>query len=240
MPQRVKSVAIIGPDGSGKTTITQLLMERTSIPFHYVYMGVSWSSSNVLLPTTRLIQLLRRHKNRKEPAVLAPKPFPGDDDTPRKSFVARWLSLANKLGEEWYRQLLSYYHQFRGKVLLYDRHFVFDFSLESKGDASLREKLHRFLIQNFYPEPKLVICLDAPVELLFERKQEFTRERLQWLREGYLSLQKTFPRIHYVDASQPLETVYQEVICIIERHFEGAKVKVDSAGEATSTRLSGS
>ena len=49
------TVALIGPDGAGKTTVARKLADVLPVPVRYLYMGVSTDSSNVMLPTTRII-----------------------------------------------------------------------------------------------------------------------------------------------------------------------------------------
>ena len=54
------SVALIGPDGAGKTTIGRRIEHTLPLPVKYVYMGVNPDSSNYMLPTTRLKHALKR------------------------------------------------------------------------------------------------------------------------------------------------------------------------------------
>ena len=49
------TIALIGPDGAGKTTLAEKLQRNLPFPIRYLYMGVSLESSNVTLPTSRLI-----------------------------------------------------------------------------------------------------------------------------------------------------------------------------------------
>ena len=41
------TVALVGPDGAGKTTVARRLEGALEIPVRYLYMGVSADSSNV-------------------------------------------------------------------------------------------------------------------------------------------------------------------------------------------------
>src|SRR5690606_16626163 len=50
----VFTVALIGPDGAGKSTISRKVVEMLDIPAKYLYMGVNLEASNLMLPTTRL------------------------------------------------------------------------------------------------------------------------------------------------------------------------------------------
>ena len=54
------TVALIGPDGAGKTTVARKLADVLPVPVRYLYMGVSTDSSNVMLPTTRITRRVKR------------------------------------------------------------------------------------------------------------------------------------------------------------------------------------
>ena len=54
------TVALIGPDGAGKSTIGRKLQEISPLPMKYVYMGVNLESSNLVLLTTRLLLEIKR------------------------------------------------------------------------------------------------------------------------------------------------------------------------------------
>lgn len=60
--RRTFSIALIGPDGAGKTTIARLLPERLPMRTTYLYMGVAAESSNKLLPTTRVIEAIKARR----------------------------------------------------------------------------------------------------------------------------------------------------------------------------------
>jgi ABC-type phosphate/phosphonate transport system ATPase subunit len=56
------SVALIGPDGAGKTTLTRMLLSSGALPFRYIYMGVDIGASNVALPTSRMADRWKRRR----------------------------------------------------------------------------------------------------------------------------------------------------------------------------------
>src|SRR5258708_6365074 len=127
------SVALIGPDGAGKTTLTARLRESATIPVKCLYMGINIEASNHALPTSRLVAYFKRRQN-KESGVYRCV----DDSAPVRGNAKRGLSgwlwatgrLINRLLEEWYRQLLSWGYQMSGYAVVYDRHFLYDFTLD--------------------------------------------------------------------------------------------------------------
>ena len=130
--------------------------------------------------------------------------------------------VVNLLAEEWYRQLMSWSYQLRGYVVLYDRHFVFDFSLmaEDAQELTFSKWFHSWCIAHFYPRPDLVICLDAPAEVLFARKGEWDEQYLETRRQALLCQGEHVPNFVQVDVTQPLDMVYIEVLNHILRYHE--------------------
>jgi thymidylate kinase len=209
------SVALIGPDGAGKTTIARMLEERSPLPLKYIYMGENIGASNFALPTSRVLQYFRGRKNgdrdpAKDPLVVQP-PRPAAKS--RGAFL--WLAgrLANQLTDEWYRQLWSWGYQCAGYIALYDRHFLFDYSLENVDleEEGFDTRLHRWFLAHAYPRPKLVIYLDAPAAVLFARKGEKSVKELETRRQSFLQLMKSNSNCSVVDATQPLSKVYEDV-----------------------------
>ncbi len=54
------TVALIGADGAGKTTIGHRLEKESTLPMKYIYMGENPESGNHTLPTTRMILKVKR------------------------------------------------------------------------------------------------------------------------------------------------------------------------------------
>ncbi len=211
------SVALIGPDGAGKTTIARMIEKSFPVPVKYLYMGVSVDSSNIALPTTRLVQFLKRRR-RKKSGVAPAKNIPPNRQNgrhQRSGKLRALLRLANRLTEEWYRQFLSWNYRRQGKIVLYDRHYKFDFELGQQATPGERRRLtdwlHRWCLANLYPRPDMVIYLDAPAEVLFARKGEFTLEWLESRRQAFINQGKQTPNFFRIDATQPLEAVYADV-----------------------------
>ncbi len=186
---RMFSVAIVGPDGSGKTTICRRLRETLELPTRYVYMGVSPDSSTVMLPTTRLLRAIKRRLGA-PPDTHGPRdPRTLRTSTPRHPLkralrtVKSLLALGNRVAEEWFRQGVTWYYQWRGYVVLFDRHYFPDYYsydiAPTDEPRPLARRLHGWMLQHLYPRPDLMIYLDAPAEVLLARKGEGSAEVLE-------------------------------------------------------------
>jgi len=214
------TVALIGPDGAGKTTVSRQLQQSLPLPVVCLYMGVNHEASAHLLPTTRLVRAIKRACGG-PPDAAGPRD-PQQADLPARGALRRALrgakslaGLANRVAEEWYRQLLAWYHCRRGRIVLFDRHYFSDYYAYdvAPGDQrrSLARRIHGYLLRRFYPHPDLVILLDAPGEVLFARKGEGTAELLERRRRDYLQLKDVVPRFAVVDAAQPADGVVRDV-----------------------------
>jgi thymidylate kinase len=233
------TVALIGPDGAGKSTIGRKLEHQLPLPVKYVYMGVNLDSSNLVLPTTRLILEIKRALGGR-PNMAGP-PDPTRIKSRPKNIVKRVaaelktsLRLVNLMAEEWFRQTLVWYYTFRGYIVLFDRHFFSDYYAyeiaNNHSERPLANRIHGLMLKHLYPKPDLVICLDAPAEVLFARKGEGTLEFLEHRRQEYLQLQAVVPHFATVDATQPEEEVTRKVAALIGDFYRTKSNKVIKVG----------
>ena len=221
------TAALIGPDGSGKSLVSkQLVSVLSDMPIKRVYMGINLEASNLMLPTTRLLLTMKRASGGRPDMAgpYEPSASRRSSKNPVKrllSGIKDWALLANRVAEEWFRQLVAWTYLRRGFNVLFDRHFVLDYyfydmAYDDPGKP-LHRRVHGYLLKHYYPCPDLVIYLDAPAELLFERKKEGTVESIERRRQEYLSLCEVVPAFEVVDASQPVEQVVQQAAEIIRR-----------------------
>jgi thymidylate kinase len=217
-PSTPISVALIGADGAGKTTVGRQLESSAELPCKYIYMGANGQAGNVVLPTTRLYRALRRSRGA---AAGAGPVIPGRRRTrdgpqtrSRTAALTARIYILHLMCEEVFRQIVASYYRWRGFIVVFDRHVYFDFQEHvgpAGGHRSLLHRLHGILLQRIYSRPELVICLDAPAELLLARKGEGTVEALDYWRQEYLNIGKRCPHFVVVDATQPEHEVLRQV-----------------------------
>jgi thymidylate kinase len=219
------TIAIIGVDGSGKTSVCHTLLETFPLPIKYLYMGPGIESSNFSLPSSKLILALKLRSYRKtaerlginDPKYLTTHHMEHRRDN--RGSLGAVLRLINRTAESWYRQVISWVYQLRGYVVLYDRHFIFDATpsggMENISKMRITDRINYWLLDRFFPRPDLAIILDAPPNVLYERKKEGNLEYLARRRQAFLDQGRLNENFICVDATQPLDKVLVDV----ERHM---------------------
>ena len=152
-----------------------------------------------------------------------PPPTSGNPARRAAKGGAQAVRLLMWLAEEWFRQAVAEFHRRRGSIVVFDRHFYADyyhFDVAAEGRRSLSSRVHGWLLRHAYPKPDLVICLDAPGQVLYDRKQEASVEWLERRRQQYLQLAKVLPDFVVVDGDRPLESVRREVATVIGAFIE--------------------
>lgn len=230
------TVALVGPDGAGKSTIGQKLELVLPLPVKYLYMGVNLESSNLVLPTTRLLLEVKRAQGKRPDIATRPRESYQANSHPegiKNRFTAGLkaaLRLVNLTAEEWFRQIVVWYYSFRGYYVVFDRHFYFDYYAHDIANEDtnrpLNSRIHGFILKKLYPKPDFVIFLDAPTEVLFARKPEGSVNDLERRRQEYIQLREIVTSSAIVDVSRPMDEVIHEVsdlILMFHRNMNGAE-----------------
>jgi thymidylate kinase len=228
------TVAIIGSDGAGKTAVARALDGRLEAPVTYLYMGVNPEASTHTLPTTRIVHAMKRSGGTRGGGA-ATHATATVLSRARKS-IRSALRVVSRLAEEWYRQTVAWRHRARGRIVVYDRHFVADYlanDVNHRPGLPWGRRLHGFLLSRVYPTPDVTVYLDASPAVLLARKGEGTLDSLARRRQAYLKLAKRTPNFVVVDAEQPLGKVVSDV-CDVLATFSRTRqvVGFQAGGEA--------
>ena len=202
MRQRGLFIALLAPDGAGKSTLAQALKKDFGVKAQLIYMGTNIAALNVSLPTTKWLHRLLKKSRAPKALKLALKP----------------VNYLNRICDLWYRIAYAHVQRLRGKFVVFDR-YVYD-SWIAKPANTWAKRMRRKFLEAGWPAPHLVILLDAPGELLFRRKGEHSPEWLEQQRQAYLALQKHVPQMRAINAMQAAEEVRREVIALVWEKYK--------------------
>jgi thymidylate kinase len=178
-------VALLGPDGVGKTTLARALADEPHLRARRIYMGAGGEADDAW-------------------RSLAPLRLAAGTGPLRKG-----LAFAARLVEQWRRSALAHAHRLRGHVVIFDR-----YTPEPRGRVGLARRVRRWLVRVGVPRADLVIVLDAPAEVLFQRKREHSPERLDKMRRGYLAIAARAAGV-VIDTREDVESVKGRIIQVI-------------------------
>ena len=140
----------------------------------------------------------------------------------------RWIRfvpgarLTMRMGRLLYRTAQARYHRTRGRIVLLDR-FTYDVLLPS-ANLDNRGRITAWLVRRVCTEPELVIVLNAPASLMWERKHEQGIDELERRRRTYLQIAETRDFSVVIDARQAIEQVRDEAeqaICArLRQHWD--------------------
>ena len=111
------TVALVGADGAGKTTIARRVEQGPPLRAKYIYMGINPDAASHALPTTRLLHAVKRRlgyaSSQGGPPDPSKRPATRGGGPLRR--IARAvkgnLRLVNQLAEEWFRQGVAWWYR---------------------------------------------------------------------------------------------------------------------------------
>lgn len=188
-------ICFLGPDGSGKSTAIEAVIEALEAR----QLSVSLRH---LKPTLWGKQRVAARGVVTDPHSIAP----------RGSF-ASIAKLGAWIAETWIDRW-----QARGRrpdVEIFDRYF-YDIEVDPRryryGGPAFAPKA----LAPFVPRPDLVFILDAPAEIIQQRKQEVTQAETARQVKGYRALAERMKQAHLIDATLHPDRVRDTILGLIE------------------------
>jgi thymidylate kinase len=193
-------IAIMGPDGAGKSLVISELRQQLSSVFR----------------TVRCFHLRPKLLRRGGPADAVVADPHGKPARGRLASIAKvFFMLADYFLGYLFRVAPA---MMRSDMILFDR-YIYDLLVDSKrvrygGPLWLLRFAARIV-----PRPDLVILLDAPAEVLWSRKQEVAFEEVVRQRERYLQVVSELPSAVVIDAAQSATDVSGSVVGAIVEFY---------------------
>lgn len=213
-----KTIAIMAPDGAGKTTFLDALLKRMTIAFVNEYPEDRCSVNHFrpnLIPNLGVIG---------EKAKIAKQDT--DFTNPHRAKPAGQLSSLVRLSYYWLDYVLGFAVKVRkdvhfDKFSIFDR-YCFDLLVDPKRSKIGSPFWLRKLFITFMQKPKVYFRLHAPAELIYERKQELTLEEIRRQNKLFNDVANSYPKlVTSIDSSQPVEAMVDEaMVVILEQYAE--------------------
>lgn len=197
------SIALLGADGAGKSTLARQLAREPFIGARIIYMGTNPDASTVALPGTRRLRTWAGNTAaRRGPPYRA---------------LARAIGFTSRLMDQWFRYALARYHRRCGRFVVFDR-FVHDADLDVEV-PSVVARVRRRVLEVGCPLPDLLVLLDAPGTVLQARKKEDPLDKIERQREAYLRLSARLPELIVLDSTGGEDKVRREVVGMLWRYY---------------------
>jgi thymidylate kinase len=188
-------IAVLGPDGSGKSTLIQNLIQQ---------IGPSWRATDLFHWRPMLLWRQVSRRDTTQPHSI-----------PQRNSVASSIRVFAHLLDYWAGYWLAIRPSTaRTGLVIFDRYF---------DDMIVDPKRYRYggpvwllrLLRHFVPKPDLTLVLDAPEEIVLSRKQEIAPAEVARQRQLYLECARRNPSARIIDTTGSIEQVSNKAISAI-------------------------
>jgi len=209
-------LAVVGPDGVGKTTFINLLRQELALILVKAPESIKVTHFRPrLLPNIKQLLLNRITEE-------------AEFSQPHRATQAGMLSSLLRLIYYWIDYVIGYWLLVRWQsplefVYVFDRYF-YDFLVDpQRSRISLPMWVRRAFLA-ITPEPGLVFFLDCPAEVVFSRKQELELAEIERQMRAYRQLaDENWERFVVLNArTPPEESCAVAVRTVVQRLFKAA------------------
>ena len=116
------------------------------------------------------------------------------------------LAAAKRPPRVWVRYGVSQYHRFRGRLVIFDR-YPYDAYQPAAPPLVALKRVYFAVLARCCPAPDLVLLIDTPPEVAFERKPEDPLEHLAALHGAYMALAPRVPHVQILRGDRTAEQV---------------------------------
>lgn len=195
-------IVFIGPDGVGKTTISNMLLE-SEIANKLFYRKFYFHTNFPILPPLRKVvsyfDFLRRKKIKNvSKETLKPLPW-------WKAIIYPiYYGVNYFLGHFWiWRQKAN-----GGSLIIFDRYFH-EYFINSQFVKCPRWLL--FIIEKFVVKPDLLVFLKTSPGVIYERKKELSISEIERQLKECEKICARYKNSYIIDASKPPEKILEEI-----------------------------
>lgn len=193
-------VALLGPDGAGKSTLIARLAED---------LGPAFRRIAVFHLRPRL-GAIGSAQARSDPHAVPPRGVGGSAVKLVYWFADYVIGYAVRV---WPRLVQSTF-------VLFDR-YLFDLLVDARRYRYGGPRWLARLFARCVPRPDLTIVLDVPADVLRMRKRELTLNEARRQRGAYLRLASALPASHVIDASREIDLVIADAEAVILEYMAG-------------------
>tara|TARA_B100001971_G_C18115234_1_gene496449 strand:- start:240 stop:884 length:645 start_codon:yes stop_codon:yes gene_type:complete len=205
-------IGFSGVDGSGKTTMADLLIE------HLNQSGIDVTYHHELNRSHIMVKLINLFAGRKRTERLKTSLFLKTNLLSNKENEFPYLSFYYLIF--WLESVFLYLHfKFKKSIIISDR-WPSDLIGHFKSLNFNNQIIHKLFL--IYPKPDFLILLSVPSQLAYSRKRHEKGHRLhntdyyRTLQSNLLPIANNFKKCKIIDSSRPKEEVLNDVLLAIK------------------------